>query len=173
MPVNKSSSATKAENKSHRTKEELAAKEMAENVKSNRPIEACKQILSNKNLVVKYDNLITILESIGRNDALYETIINRYIILQGEIEEFEEQKKSVIRQLKTLTKSDMDQEQKINLGSKLNNQLINIDKQIMTKRKMLLDIEKECGFTIVSASRVVINHQPNNDDELLKALRGD
>ena len=51
--------------------------------------------------------------------------------------------------------------------------MLSIDKQIQTKRKMLLDIEKENVMTIASALRSIPKKVEDKDNPLLKVLRGE
>jgi hypothetical protein len=51
--------------------------------------------------------------------------------------------------------------------------MLAIDKQIQTKRKMLLDIEKENVMTIASALRSIPKNVEKDDNPLLKVLRGE
>ena len=50
--------------------------------------------------------------------------------------------------------------------------LSSLDKQVQTKRKMLLDIEKENIMTIASALRSVPKKVEKKDNPLLAALNG-
>ena len=53
--------------------------------------------------------------------------------------------------------------------------MIAIDKQLQTKRKMLLDIEKENVMTITSALRSIPKKVDNESskEKLLRAINGD
>lgn len=50
--------------------------------------------------------------------------------------------------------------------------IINLDKQIQTKRRMLFDIEKENIMTIASALRSIPKEVKTEENPLLKALQG-
>ena len=52
--------------------------------------------------------------------------------------------------------------------------IVNLDKQIQAKRKMLLDIEKENVMTIASALRCIPKKEDKDaENPLLKVLRGE
>ena len=57
--------------------------------------------------------------------------------------------------------------------AKIMSSILSIDKQIQSKRKMLLDIEKENVMTIASALRSIPKKQEKEDNPLLKVLRGE
>jgi hypothetical protein len=55
---------------------------------------------------------------------------------------------------------------------RLSRNIISIDKQIQTKRRMLFDIEKENIMTIASALRSIPKEVKKEENPLLKALNG-
>ena len=57
-----------------------------------------------------------------------------------------------------------------NLELGMQKNLISLDKQVQTKRKMLLDIEKENIMTIASALRSVPKKTEKKENPLLAAL---
>ena len=58
--------------------------------------------------------------------------------------------------------------------AKMMNSMLAIDKQIQSKRKMLLDIEKENVMTIASTLRCIPKKENKElDNPLLKVLRGE
>ena len=59
-----------------------------------------------------------------------------------------------------------------NLELGMQKNLVSLDKQVQTKRKMLLDIEKENIMTIASALRSVPKKTEKKDNPLLAALNG-
>lgn len=61
-----------------------------------------------------------------------------------------------------------------NLINDMQKNIVNLDKQIQSKRKMLLDIEKENVMTIASALRCIPKKDNKEaDNPLLKVLRGE
>ena len=58
--------------------------------------------------------------------------------------------------------------------SKALSSLNSVDTKIMTKRKMMLDIEKECCMTVSAALRTIPKEPDATDaDALVRALNGD
>ena len=145
-----------AEKKSHRTKAELKLREEGENI--------------------------------DKNDAIYEAVINRYCLLQAECYDLEDRREEfykLIFELKAEAKAvteNLDNDSEVldfkleyaKSIAKMMTSMLAIDKQIQTKRKMLLDIEKENVMTIASALRSIpkkVNDE--KDNPLLKVLRGE
>ena len=60
------------------------------------------------------------------------------------------------------------------LVNEMQRNIINLDKQIQAKRKMLLDIEKENVMTIASALRTIPKKEDKETNSpLLRVLRGE
>lgn len=119
-----------------------------------------------------------LLKNIEKNDAIYEPIINRYCLLQAECLDFEEKREAYYNDLNELIS---DKENFINndnlatyykMKSDIQKNIINLDKQVQSKRKMLLDIEKENIMTIAAALRSIPKKVEKEDNPLLKALNG-
>ena len=177
------------EKKSHRTKAELKMREEGEKALSTDfKIKERKEVKQNKVAHKEFQRIIKLLENIDKNYAIYEAVINRYCLLQAECFDLEEKREEfykLIFELKAEMKSitdKMDGEEDITTYTleysksiaKMMSSMMAIDKQIASKRKMLLDIEKENVMTIASALRCI----PKKDDKdkenpLLKVLRGE
>ena len=171
----------KLEGKSHRTKKELKERENGEQalltgirlkeedcVRDNP--EAHKMFLRLKKLYVE----------IGKNDALYENIINRYCILHAECKEFEEKRDIFSEQLMQLhneklvliANEELSSKEFYRLEIEMQKSINNLDKQIQAKRKMMFDIEKENVMTIASALRSIPKKTEKKSNALLEALNG-
>ena len=86
---------------------------------------------------------------IEKDDALTEPIINRYCMIQAECYDFEHKREVFSDNLDTLIANDeMEAETKFSLEAKMQRSIINVDKQLMAKRNMLLNIEKETLMTL-------------------------
>ena len=154
--------------KGHRTKEEKKVREKAE--RSLLTGVALKEWPEVKNDPAAHKELLRIkkvLKAIDKDDALHEGVINRYCLLKAECSEFEE-KRETLYQSKAELQEDYrsgkagDEEnggltpsQYYKLLADMQKSIINLDKQIMAKRKMMLDIEKENIMTIQSALRSI------------------
>ncbi|MCE5294747.1 MAG: hypothetical protein LLF94_09075, partial [Chlamydiales bacterium] len=110
---------------------------------------------------------------IQKNDAIYEPVINRYCMLQAECLDFETMRGRHINNLQSLEKTDdMSWGDFYKLQFNMQKQILDIDRQIQTKRKMLLDIEKENIMTIAAALRSIPKKEEKSSNKLLEALNG-
>ena len=177
------------ENKSHRTKAELKIREEGEkSLSTETELKERKEVKQNKVAHKEFKRIEKLLKNIGKNDAIYEAVINRYCLLQAECFELEEKREEfykLIFELKAEMKSitdKMDDEGDITTYTleysksiaKMMSSMMVIDKQVTSKRKMLLDIEKENVMTIASALRCIPKKDNKEaDNPLLKVLRGE
>lgn len=171
----------KSEGKSHRTNKEMAMRKNGEEeFNTSATLNEREEVKNNIVAHNEFVRIVSLLDGIKKNDALYEPIINRYCIIQAECIEFAKQRERMYEAVEHLEKavgcSDISDSDLIRTTSdiaKICTTAINIDKQIQTKRKMLLDIEKECVMTIASALRNVQRKDDKKENPLLKALGGD
>lgn len=177
------------ENKSHRTKAELKMREEGEKALSTEiELKERKEVKQNKVAHKEFKRIEKLLKNIGKNDAIYEAVINRYCLLQAECFDLEERREEfykLIFDLKaemTSVTDKMDYDEDIatykleyaKAIAKITNSMMAIDKQIASKRKMLLDIEKENVMTIASALRSIPKKEDKaSENPLLKVLRGE
>jgi len=98
----------------------------------------------------KFFKRITELYSrIEKDDALTEPIINRYCTIQAECYDFGKKREMFQGNLESLIDNDeMEDETKFSLEAKMQQSILNVDKQLMAKRRMLLDIERETLMTL-------------------------
>ena len=169
-----------SEKKSHRTKAELKQRQQGESALATGV--ALKESPAVKNNAVahkEFTRINKLLKGIEKNDALYEQIINRYCLILAECAEFEVRKEGFYRDLEELTEdrqlfADADH---ISAYYKTKNDIqkniLSLDKQLQTKRKMLIDIEKENIMTIASVLRSIPKKPEQNVNPLLEALKGD
>ena len=177
------------ENKSHRTKAELKMREEGEKALSTEiELKERKEVKQNKVAHKEFKRIEKLLKNIGKNDAIYEAVINRYCLIQAECFDLEERREEfykLIFDLKaemTSVTDKMDYDEDIatykleyaKAIAKITNSMMAIDKQIASKRKMLLDIEKENVMTIASALRSIPKKEDKaSENPLLKVLRGE
>ena len=181
-----------SEKKSHRTKAELKMREEGEKALSTEiELKERKEVKQNKVAHKEFKRIEKLLKNIGKNDAIYEAVINRYCLLQAEcfdleerreecynlISKLREEEKELIAELKDRENIDELIDYKLEYAkslAKMMSSMSTIDKQIQAKRKMLLDIEKENVMTIASALRCVPKKEDKEtDNPLLKVLRGE
>lgn len=181
-------SVLKSEGKSHRTKKELKLREQGEKALSTRTaLKARNEVKKNKIANKEFKRINELLKKIEKNDAIYEAVINRYCLIYAETMEFEEKKNKLyelVEKLENQFEESIEYLEKEELAketrkftraiSDLVASIVDLDKQLQPKRKMLLDIEKENIMTIASALRV-IPKKPENDsakETILKVLNG-
>lgn len=181
-------SVLKSEKKSHRTKKELKLREKGEAaLATGVAIRERPEVKNNPIAHKEFLRVNKLLKNIGKNDAIYEPVINRYCLLQAECDGFEKKKDEIynlIEELKDTFYSlvdELDGKDKAKELRKfssemasLSGSMIAIDKQLQSKRKMLLDIEKENIMTITSALRSIPKKvdTESSKDKLLRAING-
>lgn len=168
----------KAEKKSHRTKAELKQREEGEKaLVTGKALKERPEVKNNEIAHKEFLRINKLLEAIGKNDAIYEGVINRYCLMVAECSEFEDLKTRLYCELSELAKKYSEGEiqftEYLEYKDKLQNKIISCDKQLQSKRKMLLDMEKENIMTIASALRSIPKKAENKKNALLKALGGD
>ena len=167
------------EKKSHRTKAELQKrKEEEAKLLSGMEMKERKEVRENKEAHKEFARLKKLMKNIEKNDALYETVINRYAMLLAECMDFEEKRESFYKDLQELTEhmEEIVEETSLAEYHKLKNtmqkNILDIDRQVQAKRKMLLEIEKENVMTIAASLRSIPKKEDKADDPLLKVLKG-
>ena len=169
------------ERKSHRTKAEIQKrKEEEAKLLSGMEMKERREVRENKEAHKEFARLKKLMKNIEKNDALYETVINRYAMILAECMDFEEKRESFYKDLQELTenKEEMLDNEEISLSGyyKMKNtmqkNILDIDRQVQAKRKMLLEIEKENVMTIAASLRSIPKKDDKADDPLLKVLKG-
>lgn len=172
------------EKKSHRTKSELNQRKQGEEaLSSGVAMKERPEVKSNPIAHKEFLRLNKLLKEIKKNDAIHELIINRYCIITAECSDLEEKRENcylIIERLDQAFEDEIDntpseeRAKLIRTYSKSYNDslkyLLGLDSQIQSKRKMLLDIEKENIMTIASALRSIPKKQENKKNALLEAL---
>lgn len=175
----------KNEGKSNRTKAELKQrKEAEEALLTGVALKEQQEVKNNAIAHKEFLRVNRLLKKIEKNDDIYGPVINRYCLLQAECIEFEEKKEEFYSLIKKLEKeydeviSKLPPEDRATYLleytkaiDKLSRSIVNIDKQIQTKRRMLFDIEKENIMTIASALRSIPKEVKTEENPLLKVLR--
>ena len=169
------------EKRSHRTKAELQKRKQEERkLLTGKKIKERKEVKENGVAHSEFLRLKKLLETIQKNDALYEAVINRYALLYAECLDFENKRETFFQRVETLQdereklldEGGMSLPQYFKLLSELQRKVLDLDKQVQAKRKMMLDIEKENIMTIASALRNVPKKEDMEEDPLLLALKG-
>lgn len=172
-------SVLKAEGRSHRTKAELDAREKGEAAfVTGEPLKEKPETRKNVVAHAEFLRIKKLLIKIEKCDALYENIINRYCLIYAECREFEEKRERFYKDLWEMEDSKeegkFDDEITTYYRIKCDTQknIINLDKQVQAKRKMMIDIEKENIMTLAAALRNVPKTPESDANPLLAILDG-
>ena len=169
----------KTEGKSHRSKAELKLREEGEKaLTSDSKMKMKNEVKKDKIAKKEFTRLNNLLTNIDKNDALFENVINRYAMLYAECYEFEEKRERFYDDMQKLeneyiTAEDFTIKEYYQLLNAIQKNIIDLDKQIQNKRRLMFDIEKECIMTIASQLRCIPKKEEKEENPLLKALRGE
>lgn len=173
-----------AEGKSHRTKKELLARRDGEAaLLTGQELKEREVVKNNPESHKEFKRVKSLLKEIGKSDALYEPVINRYCQIMAECSAMEEKREYMFGLIQKLEEScdclskgeEIEYEDLMKLTkeiTKLSSTMISYDRQIQSKRKMLFDIERENIMTIAAALRSVPKAGEKKENPLLKALNG-
>lgn len=170
------------EGKSHRTKAELIKRKQEEKaLLTGKRIQESSAVKQDEVAHKTYLRVIKLLDSIQKNDALYEAIINRYCRITAECLQFEEKRENFYQRLQSFEEKmdDLMREKELSVKeayrmmNDFEKSVIDADKELQAKRKMLLDIEKECCMTVAAALRSIPKKPEVGKNPLLEALRDD
>lgn len=145
----------------HRTKDELKQREAAERAAlTGIPIRETVEVKSSNAAHDEFKRVIELLSAAGKNDALYEAVINDYCLYKADILRYMELRDAIEND------DSMD-------GGKRYTLIMSADKQIEVYRNRRFAIERENGMTISGALRAIPKKLEKKSDPLLEALRGD
>ena len=149
------------EGKSHRTKEELRVRKEAEQaaltgIKMREYPEVKEDEIAHR----EFARVRRILSSVGKNDAIYEAVINEYAMLKSDIDRY------------TKLRNSLDGDESIKGADKIKLEL-SCDDRIDKFKRRRFDIEKENGMTIASSLRAIPKKPEKKANPLLEALKDD
>lgn len=184
MKAPKPVSVIKFEKKSHRTKKELKLREEAEkSLLTGQEIKEESRTKENDSAHKEFLRVKRLLKAIEKNDELYAAVINRYCQLKAEIielKELEEMSRGLLAEVKGIMKEipTLEEKERINALRNVSKTIHDtikalgyIDGSVTTKRKMLLEIEKENVMTIASSLRSVPKREEKASNSLMEILR--
>lgn len=150
----------KLERRSHRTKDELDKREKGEkSLLTRKKLTERPEVKANPTAHKEYRRVKGLMEGIKKNDALYTGIINRYCLIYAECQELEQRREEFRRGMGELReereKNGISASEYFSLLDKMQKNINTLDSLCGQKRKMLLDIEKECVMTIAAALRSI------------------
>ena len=133
-----------AENlKRHTTKAELEQRKAAqESSFTGLPVREAPDVANDPVAHQEFVRVTELLASVGRNDAMFEAVINDYCVLKSDLARYTDLRRTI-------------QEDGEISGTDRYKLILNCDKQIDSYRKKRFDIEKENGFTMASALRAI------------------
>lgn len=169
----KSAAVLGEEGRSHRTKAEMKAREEAEQaILTGRKLREFPAVKEDPIAHAEFNRVRKLLKAVGKDDALYEAIVNRYAQIASEIAFFEDQRASAAALIDTLEedRGKIEPEDYYKMISGARKQLLDVDRQIQAKRKMAFDIEKENAMTVASALRSIPKAPIEKNSELKAAL---
>ncbi|SHI87199.1 hypothetical protein SAMN02745751_01267 [Dethiosulfatibacter aminovorans DSM 17477] len=149
----------------HRTKAEIEKRQQAE--KALLTNVEMKEWPTTKADPVAHNHFLRISElfkAIEKNDALSEPTFNRYCLMLSECEGYEVRDKKlkvIIDDLERRWQGEMEYAEYIKMVINLNKQIQTNDRLLMSKRRLLLSIEKESLMTLASQLRSI----PKKEDE--------
>lgn len=147
--------------KYHATKAEIAHREAAEKAAlTGIPIRESLEVKSSNAAHDEFERVIELLSAAGKNDALYEAVINDYCLYKADILRYMAMRESI------------EEDDSID-SSKRYKLIMDADGRIETYRNRRFAIEKESGFTVASALRAIPKKPEVKSNPLLDALRGD
>lgn len=161
------------EGKSHRTKQEIRQRAAAEkSLLTGRKLKEENKVKENEIAHREFLRLKKLFAAIEKNDELYSSALNRYCLLKAELTQFEGLRKNCEDRIDELIERQSEFEYKdfIKMLDSLQKNLINLDKQIQTKRRMMFDIEKENVMTIASSLRSIPKKTTKKRNLLEEAL---
>lgn len=167
----------KSEGRSHRTKSELAVRQAAEEANlTGIKLQEEKQTKNDPDAHRQWLRITKRMRLIGHDDDLYGPIINRYCRILSEEKSFLIMRDGIGQDILDLQNQREayfqgdDAKTYFKQLLSLQNNMISLDRQIQTKRKMLLDIEKESILTVASSLRSIPKTPEAAADPLAAAL---
>lgn len=167
------------EKKSHRTKKELRQREQGEKaLLTGITLKERQEVKDNETAHKEFLRLKKLLQKIDKFDDMYGAVINRYCVLYAETKEFEEKRERFYQQLcefqdakeDFLIDEEMTPREYYGIEASMQKNLVSLDRQVQSKRKMLSDIEKENIMTIAASLRSVPKKPEKKVNPLKEAL---
>lgn len=167
-------SALKAEGRSHKTKAELAQREQAEQaVLTGEVIKETAEIKADPVAHKEFMRIKRIMTHIGRGDELYGAPVRRYCLNVSKLHDADisvERLKSEVSQLVDDRDSFNDLQDYYKLLTKLEDSVTRKEQLSRSIRQELADFEKENSMTIKSSIRTVAPKPQTKKNALLEAL---
>lgn len=155
---------------SHRTRAELEQREKGEKaLLTGMKMREAADVKADPYAHAVWKRTYALLKAIGKNDALYEQVINRYCRLSAEEHNSQRELARIARMTEQLETEFADGSIKADdyFGKmiKLMEQAAGVKAMLMRQRRMLMEIEKENIMTIAAALRAVPKTPQQEDDK--------
>ena len=163
------------------TKKQLTERKKIEKAAlTGKPLKEAPQVKSNELAHKEFLRMHALLKEIKKNDDIYRNVVNRYCMLHAECMEFVEKRENIYKQLQEfcdnkaeiLRKEELTWKEAYRIEVDMQSNMILLDKQIQTKRKMMLDLEKENGWTVKASIQTITPKQETKSNPLREALLG-
>lgn len=118
-----------------------------------------------------------LLKSIKKDDDIFGSAINRYCLLQAKLADFEKKREDISQGIQMVEEDRDNIEEDSSLTSyykilaNMEKTMIDIDKQVMAKRKMMLDLEKENLMTVAAAMRSIPKKAAEKKSRLREVIK--
>lgn len=158
------------EGKSHRTKAELEQRQKEEQaLLTGKKISARSEVRANLVAYKEFKRIVSLLKKIGKDDAIYTGVLNRYALMYSEELHYVERQAEFEKGLDELREeygsddTDMEPSQYYKLVATMQANINKLDYLASEKRKMMLAIEKECAMTVAAALRSIPKKQEKKE----------
>lgn len=161
------------EKKTHITKSNLAARAKAEKaITTGRTIKETPAVKDDEAAHRELLRVRGLLGAIGKNDDLFGAVINRYAQLHAEVRDFEAQRDNAGEILEALKddRAGMEPAAYFKTYAQMAKTVVDLDKQVQTKRRMMFDIERENLMTVASALKSITKAQDKKRNPLSEVL---
>ncbi len=141
----------------HATKAELTQRREAEKAAmTGMAIRESREVAKDRVAHAEFIRVSEILTAVGKNDAMFEAVINDYCVYKSDISRYQAMRKK-------LQKEEME-------AAELYRLVADCDKRIDAYRKKRFDIEKEGGSSLASAMRAIPKKAEAKANPLLEVL---
>lgn len=167
-----------AEKKSHRTKAELEfRREQEQGAMTGMKMRERAETKADPAAHREFRRVVQLMTKAGKNDALYESAINRYAALYSEQLSLMAAQRRLYESLDKLDEraDEMDFAEYVTVIRDLHKSLLGYDSRIKANRDMQLKIEREHGMTVAAAQRVIVKQPPKEEstsDPMMALLKG-
>lgn len=164
----------------HRTKAEIAARQQAEqDMLSGKKGFERPNVRADPIAHAEFKRVSALMKAVGKDDALYSAILNRYCELFSEVQRYQQEvtsRRALMDKLQEkFDRSDPEPEDIIAFAKAYDSMAGKVDKMdgiIMQKRKMMFDLEKENGMTVAAALRAIPKDNAKKEENPLAAILG-